>query len=117
MITNFNQYIAKKGFCDDLSEGKFSLPLIHLLQHSAASDRVRGLLFRRKGELSPEMKSWVLSQMKAAGSLDYVSGILEYLHENTTRALGDVMTELGPNKPFEGLIGAWMEQERRSGGT
>ncbi|OXV08239.1 hypothetical protein Egran_03997 [Elaphomyces granulatus] len=111
-----DEYTAKKGFCDDLSEGKFSLPLIHLLQHSASSGRVRGLLFRHKGELSPEMKSWVLSQMKAAGSLDYVSDVLEHLHENITRALEDVVTELGRNEQLEGLIGAWMEHERRSGG-
>jgi hypothetical protein len=64
------------------------------------------------------MKSWVLSQMKAAGSLDYVSGVLEHLHESITRALEDVMTELGRNEQLEGLIGAWtrMEQERRSCG-
>jgi hypothetical protein len=55
------------------------------------------------------MKIWVLSQMKAAGSLDYVSGTLEHLHENITRALEDVMAELGRNKQLEDLIGAWME--------
>ncbi|KAN0083031.1 Isoprenoid synthase domain containing protein [Elaphomyces granulatus] len=102
-----DNYTAKKGFCHDLSEGKFSLPLIHLLQHSAASDRVWGLLFRHKGELSPEMKMWVLSEMKAVGSLDYVSGILEHLHENITTALEDVMADLGRNKQLEDLIGVW----------
>ena len=62
------------------------------------------------------MKSWVLSQMKAAGSLDYVSDVLEHLHENIMRALEDVVTELGRNEQLEGLIGAWMEHERRSSG-
>jgi hypothetical protein len=54
--------------------------------------------------------------MKAAGSLDYVSDVLEHLHENITRALEDVVTELGRNEQLEDLIDAWMEHERRSSG-
>jgi hypothetical protein len=53
------------------------------------------------------MKMWVLSEMKAVGSLDYVSGILEHLHENITTALEDVMADLGRNKQLEDLIGVW----------
>ena len=55
------------------------------------------------------MKIWVLSQMKDVGSLDYVSGILEHLHENIKRALEDVMADLGHNKQLEDLTGAWMK--------
>ncbi|KAK5624891.1 hypothetical protein RRF57_000607 [Xylaria bambusicola] len=76
------QYTAQKGFCEDLDEGKFSLPLIHALAHTDKAIHLQGLLHerRRKGRLTKEQKQYILSQMHDAGSLTYVLQLLQALH-------------------------------------
>ncbi|KAA8652639.1 polyprenyl synthetase family protein [Aspergillus tanneri] len=99
------EYAAKKGFCEDLSEGKFSVVLIHTLQNSLTADRVRGLVFggARIG-MSDEIRSYILSEMNAAGSLEYTRCILADLHQRLLRMLDDIEATMGENKPLRNLI-------------
>ncbi|KAI1943052.1 hypothetical protein LOZ66_000747 [Ophidiomyces ophidiicola] len=107
------EYAAKKGFCDDLSEGKFSLPLIHLLQNapSQAVDRVRDLIFRRDQraedsgrDLSLISKRWVLAEMKNVGSLEYVYTVLEHMHAEMFVLLNSVENDIGENKKLRAFL-------------
>jgi geranylgeranyl pyrophosphate synthase len=41
-------YASQKGFCEDLDEGKFSLPLIHTLEHTKDKILLQALLLERK---------------------------------------------------------------------
>jgi geranylgeranyl pyrophosphate synthase len=72
----------QKGFCEDLDEGKFSLPLIHAIWHTDKGLQLRGLLRHRRqqGRCSIEQKQMILAQMKEAGSLDYTLDVLQALH-------------------------------------
>ncbi|RDW78973.1 bifunctional terpene synthase/polyprenyl synthetase family protein [Aspergillus mulundensis] len=94
------EYTAKKGFCEDLSEGKFSFPLIHLLQNIASPEHIRGILFRRDGatELSLEMKQFVLDEMKEVGSLTHTKEVLDGLFDAMLETLDKLEAKLGPNK-------------------
>ncbi|KAF2105873.1 fusicoccadiene synthase [Lophiotrema nucula] len=76
------EYTAQKGFCEDLDEGKFSLPLLHALHITPHPAILRGLLQQRRymGFLTREQKELVLEQMKQCGSLDYTYGILQTLY-------------------------------------
>ncbi|KAI1907567.1 hypothetical protein LOZ12_005428 [Ophidiomyces ophidiicola] len=107
------EYAAKKGFCDDLSEGKFSLPLIHLLQNapSQAADRARDLIFRRDQRaedsgrgLSRMSKKWVLAEMKKIGSLEYVYTVLEHMHAEMSVLLNSVENDIGENKKLRAFL-------------
>ncbi|KAI0404815.1 terpenoid synthase [Xylaria palmicola] len=68
------EYTAQKGFCEDLDEGKFSLPLIHALTHTDKPLQLSGLLHerRRKGRCTNEQKQCILACMRDAGSLTYL---------------------------------------------
>jgi geranylgeranyl pyrophosphate synthase len=81
-LANDAQYTAQKGFCEDLDEGKFSLPLIHALAHTDKTLQLRGLLRERhrKGKCSVEQKRFILGLMREAGSLTYVLHVLKSLH-------------------------------------
>ncbi|KAL6230379.1 isoprenoid synthase domain-containing protein [Aspergillus navahoensis] len=94
------EYTRKKGFCEDLSEGKFSFPLIHLLQNIAKPDLIRGILFRRDDatELSVEMKQFVLDEMKKTRSLTHTKEVLDGLFDAILETLDNLEAELGPNK-------------------
>ncbi|KAL4902928.1 hypothetical protein BDW74DRAFT_169205 [Aspergillus multicolor] len=95
-----DEYTAKKGFCDDLSEGKFSFPLIHLLQNIASPEHIRGILFRRDKttELSLEIKQFVLDEMKEVGSLTHTKEVLDGLFAAMLETLDKLEANLGANK-------------------
>ncbi|KAH8432825.1 bifunctional terpene synthase/polyprenyl synthetase family protein [Aspergillus melleus] len=102
------EYTAKKGFCDDLSEGKFSFPLIHLLQQSSNADVLRRLpIFGKEGqreEVSEETKVFILKEMKGAGSLEHTLDILNQLFDSILATLDIVEAEMGANKKLRCLI-------------
>jgi ophiobolin F synthase len=75
-------YSEKKGFCQDLDEGKFSFPLIHALSAQSDSTKLlRELLQRRRdvGCLSYEQKMLVLKQLDCVGSMAYTREMLKWL--------------------------------------
>ncbi|PGH06282.1 hypothetical protein GX51_02479 [Blastomyces parvus] len=104
-----SEYMVMKGFCDDLSEGKLSIILIHALQNSAAKDRIKGLMFHREPgiELTDEMKSYILSEMKAAGSLDFTKRVALQLYDAMLETLTELEATMGENKLLRYILNAW----------
>lgn len=63
------------------------------------------MFMRPKGSsLTDQHKLFILSKMKAAGSLQYVSNVLAQLHEQALGYLDEVEVELGPNAPLRAII-------------
>ncbi|KAE8391647.1 isoprenoid synthase domain-containing protein [Aspergillus alliaceus] len=81
------EYSDQKGFCEDLDEGKFSLPLIHALTQGDAE--IESILEQRKrhGQLSYELKRLVLDRLRLKGSLDYTLSVLRELQESLRKEL------------------------------
>ncbi|KAL4957322.1 isoprenoid synthase domain-containing protein [Aspergillus filifer] len=107
-----DEYTGTKGYCEDLSEGKFSFPLVHALQNSPrpTADMLRGLLFHRERghELSPDIKSYIISEMKKAGSLEYSRDTAMKLFDAMMTTLEQVEAKLGPNKRLKALL-LWLK--------
>ncbi|RDA82765.1 hypothetical protein CP532_2031 [Ophiocordyceps camponoti-leonardi (nom. inval.)] len=76
-------YANQKGFCEDLEEGKFSLPLIHMLRHGRRSQLAWSMLHesRRSGSIMDVSKRLLLDMMRQSGSLEYTRGVLRRLEE------------------------------------
>ncbi|KAF3070604.1 Ophiobolin F synthase [Daldinia childiae] len=91
------EYTTQKGFCEDLDEGKFSLPLIHALAHTDKALQLRGLLNqrRRNGQCTIEQKHLILTHMREAGSLRYVFRVLEALHTELEAEVGRLESVFG----------------------
>ncbi|KAE8312107.1 isoprenoid synthase domain-containing protein [Aspergillus transmontanensis] len=102
-----DEYTAKKGFCDDLSEGKFSFPLIHLLENSPNASTLHRMIFDRQpveeGEMSEETKSYIISQMKEVGSLDYTQEVLNSLFSYIWETIERTEEAMGENMGFKAL--------------
>ncbi|KAI9369056.1 isoprenoid synthase domain-containing protein [Aspergillus egyptiacus] len=101
------EYTTKKGFCEDLDEGKFSLPLIHLLSHTPHPDRITGALFHRipgTSGVTQEVKAHILQAMEKARTFDYVRGVLTFVHKELLRLLGEVEAEMGSNPGLRVLL-------------
>ncbi|KAL4883150.1 isoprenoid synthase domain-containing protein [Aspergillus karnatakaensis] len=94
------EYTTKKGFCEDFDEGKFSLPLIYVLQNTPYPERITAAIFHRPaGErtVSQEVKTMILNEMDAVGTFDYVRRVLKHLHTELMTLLDEVEAAHGTN--------------------
>ncbi|KAK3900071.1 isoprenoid synthase domain-containing protein [Staphylotrichum tortipilum] len=107
-------YTKQKGFCDDLDEGKYSLPLLHALGRSseakssvaenAGSLILRNLLAQRHtaGRMTLEQKQLFLEKLKEQGSLEYTRKSLDVLQAEMKRLAGEL--GLINNEKLNGLF-------------
>ncbi|KAL3467893.1 isoprenoid synthase domain-containing protein [Aspergillus heterothallicus] len=99
-------YTSKKGFCEDFDEGKFSLPLIHLLSYTPYPDRIISAIFYHSPgtKLAHEVKEYIVAAMEAAQSLDYTRNVLKHLHTELMRTLDEAEEKLGVNNGVRLLL-------------
>ncbi|KAL8931152.1 MAG: hypothetical protein Q9208_000256 [Pyrenodesmia sp. 3 TL-2023] len=104
-----SEYAQQKGFCEDLDEGKLSLPLIHSLQNSSEDEktRIKGI-FKTRGPvgLSPEVKQYVIKHLsEKTASLTYVRGRLQELESELANGLMALEELFGiENRSLGGLL-------------
>ena len=93
-------YHASKTFCEDITEGKYSFPIIHSLNIWGAKkdNRLHNIL--RKCTESVELKQYAVDLMKETGSFAYTRDRLDELF----RGILEEIETLGGNEPLRGLI-------------
>ncbi|KAL7949230.1 geranylgeranyl pyrophosphate synthase [Trichoderma barbatum] len=75
------EYTAQKGYCEDLDEGKMSMPLIYLLRHSPKNFTVISILQQRsvQGSMPDVSKRYILEAMQETGALARTGDFLAQL--------------------------------------
>ncbi|CAH0032928.1 unnamed protein product [Clonostachys rhizophaga] len=73
-----DDYTNQKGFCEDLDEGKYSLPLILALTKSPRKGQINSLLVQRRvtGSLTYEQKCLILEHIRRSGALEATKTIM-----------------------------------------
>ena len=95
------QMTAAKGFCEDLTEGKFSLPVIHSI-HSSSTYNNELLNILKMRTLDAGLKQHALWYMQTqTKSLDYTKAMLQDLHQQAQMAVKRIDTS---NDMIEGLL-------------
>lgn len=93
------EYFKSKSFCEDLTEGKFSYPIIHCVKNSKDSDtRLLSILKQRTDDV--DLKRYAQSIMKKAGSLKYTRDKCKTLKDTIISQI----EEYGGNPPLQKLI-------------
>ncbi|KKY31328.1 putative geranylgeranyl pyrophosphate synthase [Diaporthe ampelina] len=108
------QYIEKKGFAEDISEGKFSLPLIHALcSETQHRGRLMSILQRRKTgvELSVDIRKLALNDIKATGGLEYAKNTARDLQEAVSETLSQYEDKVGAKNWIFRLVQKRLEIE------
>jgi len=72
-----DKYMENKSFCEDLSEGKFSFPIIHSITSNPNDRRLLNILKRRTEDI--DIKKHAVAYMKTTGSFDYTKKVLDDL--------------------------------------
>ena len=79
MNISSTKYMENKSFCEDLTEGKFSFPIIHAVNLNPKDTRILNILKQRTTDI--DIKKYAVGLMKAFGSLKYTREVLHTLHD------------------------------------
>jgi len=92
-------YFKSKSFCEDLTEGKFSYPIIHCIRHHGETDtRLLSILKQRTED--KDVKLYAQGLMRKSGSLKYTRKKCITLKEKIILQI----KELGGNPALKKLI-------------
>ncbi|XP_046392536.1 geranylgeranyl pyrophosphate synthase isoform X1 [Ischnura elegans] len=101
-----SQYQDNKSFCEDLTEGKFSFPIIHAIRSQPDDNKVMNILRQRTRDI--EVKKYCVSLMDRYGSFAYTRQLLEQLDSEAREEI----SRLGSNPLMEAVmdeVGNWRE--------
>ncbi|XP_065839223.1 geranylgeranyl pyrophosphate synthase-like [Oscarella lobularis] len=85
------EYAKNKTFADDITEGKFSFPVVHGVNHGTKGSQILNILRRKTEDL--EVKKYAVDCLEEAGSFEYTRSVLQDLE---TKLLAEV-ERLGGN--------------------
>mmetsp|Transcript_77899 Transcript_77899/g.226056 ORF Transcript_77899/g.226056 Transcript_77899/m.226056 type:complete len:323 (-) Transcript_77899:1424-2392(-) len=91
-------YMKSKSFCEDLTEGKFSFPIIHCIRSDPADTRILSIL-KKKTE-DTEIKKYAQRLLLEKGSLKYAISKCRELKEEIVQEIA----LLGGNSPLLELL-------------
>ncbi|KAK0200952.1 isoprenoid synthase domain-containing protein [Desarmillaria ectypa] len=93
------EYSTNKGFAEDLTEGKFSFPIVHSIHADTTNRQVLNVLQKRP--TTPTLKHHVISYLKDhTKSFDYTLSVMDLLDRKTRAEIA----RLGGNKGLEKLM-------------
>eukprot|EP01028_Stygiella_incarcerata_P009356 TRINITY_DN44065_c0_g1_i4.p1 TRINITY_DN44065_c0_g1~~TRINITY_DN44065_c0_g1_i4.p1 ORF type:complete len:188 (-),score=40.79 TRINITY_DN44065_c0_g1_i4:148-711(-) len=97
-------YHHNKSFCEDLTEGKFSFPVIHSITHAPAGDsRLLNILKQRTEEV--QIKEYAVRIMEETGSFEYTMHRLDEIGAEIDTELA----KLGGNPALQRIVNGWKE--------
>ena len=79
MNLSSTEYTDNKGLCEDLTEGKFSFPIIHSIRTNPQNRQLINILKQKTTD--DVVKRYAVKYMEGTGSFDYCRQILRDLHE------------------------------------
>ncbi|KAF7729985.1 geranylgeranyl pyrophosphate synthetase [Apophysomyces ossiformis] len=91
-------YADNKGFCEDLTEGKFSFPIIHSIRADPSNRQLLNIL-RQRSE-SVELKQFALQLLERTMTFDYCRSFLANMEQQARQEIRD----LGGNAKLEKIM-------------
>lgn len=75
-----DEYMYSKSFCEDLTEGKFSFPIIHAVHADVSDSRLLNILKQRTTNV--DVKRHAIDYMEKVGSFEYTRAKLDGLRDD-----------------------------------
>lgn len=86
-------YSSLKGICEDLTEGKFSFPVIHAIRADPSNQILINILKQKTSD--EEVKKYALRYMESKGSFDYSARIIGELRGRSEEHIQRLEQQLG----------------------
>lgn len=82
------EYLNNKGMCEDLTEGKFSFPIIHSIRARPQNMQLLNILKQKTDD--EQVKRYAVSYMEGTGSFEYCRKVLQTLTDRARVLVGDL---------------------------
>lgn len=92
-------YTQNKGLCEDLTEGKFSFPIIHSIRSNPRNHQLISILKQRTKD--EEVKLYALSYMESTGSFAYTRKVVREFRDKAISLIDEIDGQ-GNGKQAEG---------------
>lgn len=79
MNLSSTEYTENKGLCEDLTEGKFSYPIIHSIRANPQNRQLINILKQKTTD--DEVKKYAVKYMESTDSFEYCKDILRDLND------------------------------------
>ena len=102
-----DEYANHKSYCEDLTEGKFSFPILHAVNTNETDTRVIHILKQRTQDV--ELKRYCVKLLHDFGSIEYTRQTCDDL----AKQIYDEIDALGGNSYLEDIVHGLMEVFRK----
>ncbi|KAK7754265.1 geranylgeranyl pyrophosphate synthetase [Diatrype stigma] len=82
------KYTENKGFAEDLTEGKFSFPIIHSIRSDPNNLQLLNILKQKTTDA--EVKRYAIRYMESTGSFEYTRRVLEVLIDRARKITNEI---------------------------
>lgn len=101
-------YSKNKGLCEDLTEGKFSFPIIHSVRADPGNVQLINILKQKTKD--QEVKLYALSYMERTGSFAYTRKVVRELREQAYALIDEIDGVRGGKSPEGENVGQLVRQ-------
>ncbi|KAK2744940.1 geranylgeranyl pyrophosphate synthetase [Myotisia sp. PD_48] len=101
-------YSKNKGLCEDLTEGKFSFPIIHSIR--AQPDNLQLLNILKQRTNSEEVKRYAIKHMESTGSFEYTRKVAVQFRDRALSQIDELERSIA-------RIEGWSEGHHRTRGV
>ncbi|KAI4174966.1 MAG: hypothetical protein LQ343_001993 [Gyalolechia ehrenbergii] len=95
-------YTSNKGLCEDLTEGKFSFPIIHAIRKEPGNKQLINIL--RQKTTDEEVKKYAVRYMEERGSFEYCKARLRELQQRAEEMIEVVDGGRGKGGGVKGIL-------------
>lgn len=93
-------YTKNKGLCEDLTEGKFSFPIIHSIRSSPGNHQLISILKQKTQD--EEVKLYAMNYMESTGSFAYTQQVVRDLRDRALTLIDEIDGRADGQRPEQG---------------
>ncbi|KAK1589710.1 polyprenyl synthetase [Colletotrichum navitas] len=102
MNLSSKEYSDNKGMCEDLTEGKFSFPIIHSIRSDPSNMQLINILAQKTNNV--EVKRFAVARMESTGSFEYTKQVVGVLIDRARKAVEDIDEGRGLTKGMHKIL-------------
>ena len=95
-------YTTNKGLCEDLTEGKFSFPVIHSIRANPGNLQLINILKQKTKD--EEVKRYAVKYMESTGSFEYTRKVVRELRGKANKVIEDLDGGSGRAAALRGIL-------------